>query len=83
MLEPKVAFSPDEIDVTARLTVPVKPNWPVTVITTVPHCVCAMLIGPLLVIVKSWTLTVTWLAALVTPRPSVAVTVAVNEPGAE
>lgn len=83
LVEPKVALSPGEMDVTASVTVPLNPPWPVTVITAKLHWVCTTLIGPLLLIVKSWTLTVTWLAALVTPRLSVAVTEATKEPGAE
>ena len=83
LVEPKVALSPGEMDVTASVTMPLNPPWPVTVMTAKLHCVCTTVMGPLLLMVKSWTLTVTWLAALVTPRLSVAVTDATNEPGTE
>ena len=72
-----VSFSPAGA-VAVSWTVPAKPPCDVTVIVAALHCPWTTLIGPLLVMVKSCTLNVTW--ALWTRLLLVPVTVMMNVP---
>ncbi len=55
-----VALRPAGTLVAFNWTVPEKPPWAVTVIVAVLHWPCATEMGPLLVMVKSWTFTMTF-----------------------
>jgi hypothetical protein len=54
-----VALRPAGTLLTVNWTVPEKPPWDVTVMVAVLHWPWATVIGPLLVMAKSWTFTVT------------------------